>query len=62
MKKTNTPAKGKTNKRADSTTKISTNIGILPSGMYRARKMVNGVCYSQYFTNKRTAQKWINTL
>jgi len=57
-----TKTKGKSNKRSDSTTKISMNIGVLPSGMYRARKMVNGVNYSQYFTNKRTAQAWINNL
>lgn len=62
MKKTNTPAKGKSNKRADSTTRISTNIGILPSGMYRARRTINGVNYSRYFSNKRTAQKWIDSL
>ena len=60
--KTKTMTKGKRNKRADSTTKISTNIGVLPSGMYRARKMVNGVNYSQYFTNKRIAQAWVNNL
>lgn len=60
--KTKTATKGKVSKRADSTTKVCDNIGILPSGMYRARKMVNGVAYSCNFTSKKKAKSWISSL
>lgn len=54
--------KAKSNKRPDSTTKICDNIGVLPSGVYRARKMINGVAYSQNFTSKAKAKSWISNL
>jgi hypothetical protein len=54
--------KAKRNKRPDSTTKVSDNIGILPSGIYRARKMINGVAYSQNFSSKAKAKRWISNL
>ena len=57
-----TPTKGKSNKRADSTTKVAMNIGILPSGVYRARKMIDGIAYSATFSNKKNAKRWLNSL
>lgn len=62
MKGTKKPVKGKMSKRADSTTKVTINIGILPSGVYRARKMVNGVAYSQNFSSKAKAKNWVANL
>jgi hypothetical protein len=47
---------------ASTTTRISTNIGVMPSGVYRARKAVDGVKYSCNFTNLKEARKWINSL
>lgn len=54
--------KTKSNKRPDSTTRIADNIGVLASGVYRARKMVNGIAYSQNFTSKAKAKSWIANL
>lgn len=69
MNKTSTKKASKktaTTKRANKTVATNTyvceNIGRLESGMYRARKCVQGVKYSRNFSSIRAAKTWVNSL
>lgn len=54
--------KTKANRSADCTARLVDNIGVLPSGVYRVRKQIDGVCYSKNFTNLRKAKNWLKNL
>lgn len=56
-----TPAK-KASKNAYTSTYSCDNVSKLNTGMYRARKMVNGVRLSRNFTLLRDAKTWVNSL
>lgn len=61
MKSTKTSTK--TNKSvSNSQSTVCENLYLLPSGVYRARRQMNGTIYSRNFTNKAKAKAWLNTL
>lgn len=61
-KKTATKKTTKTNRNIYSTTSVQENIGVLPSGMYRVRKSVNGVRYSKNFSTLKACRQWLKSL
>lgn len=52
----------KQKRNTNSTVRVYTNIGVLPSGNYRARKMVNGVPYSKNFTSLKACRNWLKNI
>jgi hypothetical protein len=60
--KTKLTKKTKANRNPYSTKRVSTNLGVLPSGNYRARKSVDGVFHSKNFSNKAKAMAWLKSI
>lgn len=57
---TKTAAPKKTgNKNPYAATRVCKNIDVFPSGVYRGRKMINGVAYTENFTSLTNAKKWL---
>lgn len=62
MKKTNKAKTATTNKNASTAKRVVNNIGKYPNGIYRVRKMIDGVNYTETFSSLTRAKKYLKSL